>query len=227
MIRTAFQSALCLLLAPLLIAQQAVEPPSANYRPQSTAMINEVVIPKGTRIDLVSLENVSSATTTENSVVRFALAKDLVVNDVTVLEAGALVEGRVSRVRRGVPYRKWGKLSITIRKMHIGNHAHVRLISSDPESPESKVDEWTQCVMVFPWCIAMIIGFSQLGHASPGGNNEQAYLSSCASWTLWTGSDFKVSDRDIAEGKTALSGRSPSPCTNVRQDHSRGQVQVK
>ena len=228
MVRKTLQGALCLCLSPLLVAQQAIMAPPATYFPQSAAMMsNEVIIPKGTRIDLVSLENVSSATATEKSTVRFALAKDLIVNGVTVINAGSPVEGRVSRVRRGVPYRKWGSLSITIRKMQIGNHAQVRLLSSDPESPESKVDEWAQCVMIFPLCGAMIIALSRLEHAKPGGNDEQAVLSSCAGWTFWTGSDFKVSDQDIADAKSTLSARSPMICTNAGQDHSRGHVQVK
>jgi hypothetical protein len=73
----------------------------------------------------------------------------------------------------------------------------------------------------------MIVVFSTLDHAKPDGNDEQAVLSSCSGWTFWTGSDFKVSDRDIAEGKAALSTSSPLTCTDVDKNQSRGAVQVK
>jgi hypothetical protein len=230
LIRRTLQSALCLFLAPLMVAQQPAEPQSALDASRPTAMfLDDVVIPKGTRIELVSVENVSSDTAKENSLVRFALAKDLVVNEVTVLDAGTPVEGRVSRVRRGVPYRQWGELTITIRKIQIGNHAHMRLRSSDPENPESMVDGFAMCALVFPLCIALAIGFRNGGGASrkPGGTNERAVLPPCVGWTFWTGSSFKITEQHRAESKAALRASPRLTCSNIASNQSVRGVQVK
>jgi hypothetical protein len=226
--RKTLLSALCLCLALLLVAQQPVEPQSARYTSLPTAMFpDEVIIPKGTRIELVSLENVSSATAKENSLVRFALAKDLVVNEVTVLDAGTPVEGRVSRVRRGVPYSQWGALGITIKEIQIGNHSHVRLRSSDPEQSESMVDELAQCALIFPLCIAAIIAFSSGGTRKPTGDDEQAVLTPCVGWTFWTRSSFKITERHRAELKVALRASSQVACTNIASNQALRGVQVR
>ncbi|WP_348262722.1 hypothetical protein P8935_23395 [Telmatobacter sp. DSM 110680] len=227
-LRKTLQSALCLCLTPLMVAQQAAEPQSARYRSLPTATIpDEVVIPKGTRIELVSLEHVSSDTAKEKSLVRFALAKDLVVNGVKVLDVGTPVEGKVSRVRRGVPYRQWGELTITIRRIQIGNHAHMRLRSSDPENPESMVDEWAQCALVFPLCITAIIAFSTLSRTKPTGDNERAVLPPCVGWTFWTGSSFRFTKQHRAESKAAHPPSSQATCSNIASNQSLRGVQVK
>ena len=230
MIRTTLQSALCLCLAPMLVAQQTYGPQSARYASQPTAMFpGEVVIPKGTRIELLSVEQISSDTAKENSLVRFALARDLLVNGVTVLDAGTPVEGRVSRVRRGVPYRQWGELTITIRKIQIGTHAHMRLRSSDPENPESMVDELAQCALIFPLCIAAIITLRNGGgsYPKPAGDDEQAVLPPCVGWTFWTGSLFRFTEQHRAESRTALHASSQATCTNITSNQSVRGVQVK
>jgi hypothetical protein len=228
--RKTLRSALCLCLTPLLVAQQPYEPLSAGYASKPTAMFpGEVTIPKGTRIELVSLENVSSATAREDSKVRFALAKNLVIDEVTVLDAGTPVEGRVSRVRREVPYRQWGELTITIRDVRIGNHAHMRLRSSDPENPESMVDGLAMCALVFPLCIALAIGFRNGGggHRKPAGDNEQAVLPPCVGWTFWTGSSFRITEQHRAESKAALLASSRVTCTNIASNQALRGVQVK
>ena len=218
MIRNTFQPAVCLLLATLLVAQQT---PALSQ--------NEVIIPKGTRIELVSQDNISSATAVQNSVVRFALAKDLVVNEVTVLTAGTPVEGRVSRVRRGVPYRKWGELTISIKRIQIGNHSYARLRSSDPESTESMIDDFGMCALVLPLCIALAIGFKEASGKTPkpGSDGAQAVLAPCVGWTFWTGSDFKFTEHLRAESKTALHADAPAACIRIVSNQTIRGVQVR
>ncbi len=226
MVRSTLQSALCLCLASMLVAQQTAVAQSAKS-PQQSAIPDVVIIPKGTRIELASLENVSSATAKENSVVRFALAKDLVVNEVTLLYAGTLVEGKVSHVRRGVPHRQWGTLTITIKKIQIGTHSHLRLTSRNPEPSGSKVDEYAMCALVFPLCIAMIIAFIPGSREKPPADAGQALLPPCVKSTFWTGSTFKISDQDIAEEKAALPASYRATCTDPSEKQSRGQVRIR
>ena len=161
MLHTRLQSVLCLLLTPLLVAQQATTTPHVTtaeqqirIQSQSAAGMTDVVIPKGTRIEVVSLENVSSLTAQKNTPVRFALATDLEVAGVTVLYAGTSVEGEVAKVRRGVPYKRWGMLKIDIRSITINPHSRLRLRSSDPEHSESMIDELAMCFLAAPyWCV--------------------------------------------------------------------------
>jgi hypothetical protein len=224
MIRKILQSALCTCMVPLLTAQQAVEPLPAGYRSQSSMVPGEVIVPKGTRIDLVALESVSSASAKKNSQVQFALARDLVVNGVTILYAGAPVEATVSGVRLGVPGRRWGKLTIRIRKVQIGHHALLRLTSNNPQDHDSSLHDVAFCAAILPLCILLLAAFPD--SAKPGDDGGQAVLAKCHNAVFWTTSDATISARDIDDGKTELAGRSPITCSNTF-NQSRGRMEVK
>src|ERR1017187_8034063 len=98
MIRSMIQAALCLILCPLLTAQQISPPAALADAPQSftpapvtaaTYPLPEFVnIPKDTEIELISLEVVSSATATKGQLVRLALAKDVLVKGLVVIPKG-------------------------------------------------------------------------------------------------------------------------------------------
>jgi hypothetical protein len=108
MIRSLLQSAFCLCLSPLLVAQQTgqtaptLAPAIPSQSPSATPTPAVVTIPEGTKIEIVPLENVSSEFAVAGSPVRFAVARNIVVNGVTVLHAGAPVTGTVTSVKRGV-----------------------------------------------------------------------------------------------------------------------------
>lgn len=209
MLRTRLQSALCLLLTPLLVAQQVTTPhvttaeQQIRIQPPSAAGIPDVVIPKGTRIEVVSLQNVSSLTAQKNAPVQFAVASNLEVAGVTVLYAGTSVEGRVAKVRRGIPHKRWGMLRIDIRSITINPHARLRLRSSDPEHSESMIDELAMCFLAAPyWCLPMIV--LSLRSEKPGDSGAQKVSSACSRSVVWTASNFTISAQEVAESKAAL-----------------------
>ena len=109
MIRTTLQSVLCLCLAPMLVAQQAVsnEPGTSVSTKAET-----VTLRKGTVVALVLIDPVSSATAQKGQAVRLALAEDVIVNGVVVIRRGAPAVGVIKSVSKAVPGKHNGYLQI-------------------------------------------------------------------------------------------------------------------
>ena len=118
MISKLFASVLCIVLSPLLVAQQA-------------ANIN---IPKDTKIELVSLERVSSKAALRGATVRFAVARDVAIGGVLLLPAGTPVFETVTKVV-SVAGKRPGSLRIRIREIAIPGNSLIRLTNSDPKYP--------------------------------------------------------------------------------------------
>ena len=110
MVRTTLQAALCLLLSPLLVAQQTPgstgQAPDQN--PSATTRSSKREIPKGTRIPLVLLDPLSSATAQKGQTIRFAVARDVVVDGTTVIRRGAAATGIVTKARKAVAGKRDG-----------------------------------------------------------------------------------------------------------------------
>jgi hypothetical protein len=125
MIRWLLQSTLCLILCPLLAAQQVAPPTAPADAPQNLVptpttakprpMPEFITIPGNTEIEFISLENVSSATATKGQSVRLAVAKDVLVKGLVVIPKGTLATGVVSQLTKGVPGKRDGYLLITPR----------------------------------------------------------------------------------------------------------------
>jgi hypothetical protein len=118
MIQGMHQCARWLCTLTLLVAQEAThasaqpraveparEPAAASGVGLAPAVvsISAVSIPKDTKIELMPLESISSGTAVAGSPVRFAVAKDVMVDGVIAIRAGAPVTGIVTKVRPGVP----------------------------------------------------------------------------------------------------------------------------
>jgi hypothetical protein len=141
MIRWLLQSALCLILCPLLAAQQISSPAAPFDAPQSSTPALEtaaphlppefVNIPKDTQIELISLEAVSSATATKGQLVRLAVAKGVLVKGLVVIPRGTLATGVVSRLTKGVPGKRDGFLQVTPSVLFLNNGTTIKLHEND------------------------------------------------------------------------------------------------
>ena len=238
MIRKLLQSVLCIRLAPLLAAQQlpaTVESSDATQgaapaSPQTTAHASpeSVTIPKDTKIELVALETVSSETATKGSPVRFAVAKDIVVDGVTVLHAGTQAFGKVTKAKRGIAYHQWADLEIRVKEIQIGNGPKLRLTRSEPQ-PKEKTSEvikdlaWCAFPPAAIVCIAFALGASEDGTEKPNAKSgEQDGLLACTEWDFWAKSPTNISAPALAQDKIAASGSPGIPCNWIVGNQSRG-----
>jgi hypothetical protein len=141
MIRWLLQSTLCLVLCPLLVAQQAAPPTASADAPQPSMpapatdtprpLPEFVTVPKGTEIELVMLDSLSSATNKRGDTIRFAVAKDVIVDGIVAIHAGTPVTGIVTAVKKMIPHKSSGQ--ICVRAMFIDKAGHRGvLLTYDP-----------------------------------------------------------------------------------------------
>ena len=100
MIRTTVQSALCLSLMPLLVAQQGgltLPPKTATV---NTAEASAIMLHKGTEISLQIAQDINSKSAKVGDTVRFSLSANLAVDGKVIAPAGTPCIASVSSVRQ-------------------------------------------------------------------------------------------------------------------------------
>ena len=123
MIRELLQSAFCVCLSPLLVAQEVAS--SGSAAGQTTS--NSVTIPRETEIGFVTLEPVSSATATKHQPVRLAVEKDVAIKGVIAIPKGTLAVGEVSRLTRGVPGKRDGSIRVIPAALVLAGGTQLKL----------------------------------------------------------------------------------------------------
>jgi hypothetical protein len=146
LIRATLQSALSLVLSPLLVALQAVPTPAPTHP--------AIIIPKDTKIELIVMESVSSETAIKGSTVRFAVPHDVSVNGLVVLHARTLATGEVTKARRGIARRQWPQLRIQVREVTLTNGRTLALTRSRPRNRQKITPkDFVTCATLLPLCI--------------------------------------------------------------------------
>lgn len=132
MIRTTLQSVLCFCLSPLLVAQElpgkardAVDTHGAALNEQSKAAT--VALARKTIVRLVQLESVSSATAQKGQTVKLALADDVIVKGTVVIRKGTPASGVVTDVRKAIPGKRSGNLSIEVVSLTLPDNSQLPL----------------------------------------------------------------------------------------------------
>jgi hypothetical protein len=229
MIRRLLQSVLCIFLSPLLVAQQAGQTPvkpvpaTPSNSPSATPSPAAITIPKGTKIELVSLNNVSSEFAVAGTPVRFAMAKDIVVNGVTVIHAGAPVTGFVTKAKRSVARHQWARLTIRVREMRVDPGVKLRLSSSNPDQrarPKDYFNYLGACAVLLPFCVTWAVmaeegcGEDSCPHGKDS-DGQQALLPQCVSEEFWVKSKVAVSAATLDEERLAASTYPAIPCSRI------------
>ena len=149
------QILLVVLLCPLLAAQQPVI--QSNLEPRAKAEV--VTIPTETRIEFFLLEAVSSATAKRGQIVHLAAAEDFSVNGVVVIPKGTTAEGKVTKVRKGVPGKQDGQIDVEATSVLLSNGQSLRLQKNamDPEWDLDCRDHVGPCVLFFIFEAAPIL----------------------------------------------------------------------
>lgn len=206
MMRRMLQAILCFVFCPLLVAQHASpgSEPSTRTVGEARAMPVAVTVPKGMRIELRALERVTSETAIVGSSVQFAVARDLVVDGVTVLRAGAPVTGTIVKARQGIANRQWAELEIQVKEVKIGKDAVLRLSTnySGPGRRQTKrehIRDAATCVALLPLCIIAAFGATDDGSEKPNAESgEQDVLQLCSAQYFWTASSTTVLTANLA-----------------------------
>jgi hypothetical protein len=202
--------------SPTAAANPAQSAPAAAAHPSLPKFIT---VPKGTKIELMTLDTTSSETALAGAPVRFAVAKDVVVDGASVIHAGSPVTGVVARVKRGVPYRQWPELTIRVKEVEVANGSKLRLTDSDPRSrkwPLHSSKDYAECAMLLPLCVASLFGVADDGPEKPNAQSgQQDVLSSCIVWKLWTASSKSLPTAALAQDKTPAPQLSGNVCSRV------------
>lgn len=126
MLRKALQSAVCLLLSPLLVAQSTqivTVPIMPNEPPTPTSPL-----PKGAQIvQFITLEDVSSETAKKGQPVRMALATNVTLGNTIVVPAGTPTVGKVFRIQKAIPGKKDGYLELMPDYVTLANGTHLQV----------------------------------------------------------------------------------------------------
>jgi len=131
MMRKTLQAALCLCLSPLLAAQQAATldaPTPQTVAPR--ALPASVTVRKNTRIRLVALEAVSSATAVNGQLVPLAVEEDVLVDGLVAIPKGTLATGKVTHLQKGVAGKHDGYLRVEPISLALANGKRVKLWES-------------------------------------------------------------------------------------------------
>jgi hypothetical protein len=127
MISKLFESVLCIALSPLLVAQQASEAPAGLEGALVPAPGPKAFLPKHTEIRLILMETISSATASKGQSVRMAVGQDVSINGVVVIRKGTPAIGVIDFVRRAVPGKKNGEVSIKPMSISLPNSRPITL----------------------------------------------------------------------------------------------------
>lgn len=109
----------------------------------------EVTIPDGTEITVVTTEEISSKTATEGDPLTFKVDEDVKVNGQVVIAKGTLVKGVVSNAKKSGRMGKAGTLSIRIESTQTVDDQKIRLRASKGKEGDDKTGTTVALVVLF------------------------------------------------------------------------------
>lgn len=114
---------------------------SPQLAAEATKPVIQVTIPDGTEIRLRLRETVSSATTEVDEKIYFEAVDDLVINDITIIAAGANAWGLVTDVSKKGLAGRAGKIDFSIEYVEAVDGQKIRLKKLKEREGESKGDK--------------------------------------------------------------------------------------
>lgn len=197
MIRKFLPTALCLLLSPLLVAQQAASPTKLVF----------ASLPKGTQLNLVLLETVSSLTARKGQKVRMAVAENLTASGHVLISAGTPVVGVVSNRRAPIPGKRDGYVWIKPESLMLPDGTQLKLLEQPPG--------WNACGGMGKWCWGYLdlpftlVGLTSLlfeSHHHPDQPGDDRLLKACWPFPGYTAADysFGITDSGMTEASASI-----------------------
>ena len=141
----------CAVALLFVMLAQAASPAAALARqePSATMPGSEVVIPDGTEITVVTIEEISSKTAVEGDPLTFKVDEDVIVNGKVVIGKGALVKGEVSNAKKSGRMGKGGALSIRVLSTMAVDDQKVKLRASKGREGDDKTGTTVALVVLF------------------------------------------------------------------------------
>lgn len=122
---------------------------AATVRAISAPQTQEVTIPDGTEITVVTIEEISSKTATEGDPLTFKVDEDVKVDGRVVIAKGTLVKGVVSNAKKSGRMGKAGTLSIRIESTQTVDDQKIRLRASKGKEGDDKTGTTVALVVLF------------------------------------------------------------------------------
>jgi hypothetical protein len=202
MIRWLLQSALCLILCPLVAAQQ-IAPPAAsaavpqNATPAPATAIHStgptITLRRGTTVSLILLETISSATAQVGQKKRYAVLEDVKVDGVIVIPKGTQASTVVTHVRKAIGGKRDGIVEDGPPSLILPDGSSIQLRNIIP--PSSDVPGPIVLVFVVLSIASLPYWFSHMfkaKHPAPERGNDEI-LSQCGqSWDVATTKKVRI-----------------------------------
>jgi hypothetical protein len=122
---------------------------AANVKTIAAAQAEEITIPDGTEITVVTTEEISSKTAVEGDPLTFKVEDDVKVNGRVVIAKGTLVKGVVSNAKKSGRMGKAGALSIRIESTMTVDDQKIRLRASKGKEGDDKTGTTVALVVLF------------------------------------------------------------------------------
>lgn len=149
--------ALALVLA---LVSHLAAPSAVIARQERAAAGAEAVLPDGTEITVITIDEISSKTAAEGDPLSFKIDEDVLVSGKTVIKAGTLVKGSVSNASKSGRLGKGGQLSIRIESTTAVDGQKVRLRAVKGKEGDDKTGT----------TVALAVLFGPLGFLKKGKN---------------------------------------------------------
>lgn len=143
LIRTCALALLLALLAPTFAPSAALA-----LTPQDGAA-SEVVLPDGTELTVITIEEISSKTAAEGDALTFKVDEDVKVNGKVIIARGTLVKGEISNAKKSGRMGKAGALSIRILSTTAVDDQKVKLRASKGKEGDDKTGTTVALVVLF------------------------------------------------------------------------------
>src|SRR5215207_7113280 len=143
LIRTCALALLLAMLAPTFVPSAALA-----LAPQDGSA-GEVVLPDGTELTVITIEEISSKTATEGDALTFKIDEDVNVNGKVVIARGALVKGEISNAKKSGRMGRGGTLSIRVLSTTTVDDQKVKLRASKGREGDDKTGTTVALVVLF------------------------------------------------------------------------------
>jgi hypothetical protein len=159
--------------------QLTILPLGAATRQGTVPQATEVVIPDGTEFTVVTTEEISSKTATEDDPLNFKVDEDVKINGVVVIAKDSLVKGTVASAKKSGFFGRGGNLGIRIESAITVDGQKLKLRSAKGKEGGDKTGT----------TVALVVLFGPLGFLKKG---KQAIIKPGTQIKVYTDEEKKV-----------------------------------
>lgn len=153
------QAIACGLILALLLGHSSAPASTIKHSPNTGVQGEELLIPDGAELSVVTTEEISSKTATEGDLVTFKIEDDFVVNNQIVIARGTLAKGTISAAEKSGRLGKGGKLGIKVESTSTVDNQKIKLRASQGKQGDDKTGTTIALIALFG-----VFGFLKKGN---------------------------------------------------------------